>query len=645
MSMAASRWLAAAIDRAAQRLSDPPEPAARAVVRAEQLRMVWGHSSVGIVVASVFAVMLAAFARGAADASLVWGWLALKLSLAALRLVQAFRFQRRGVGSDPSRWERWTWLSLAVDGLAWGAAGGWLAGGPVTIASVSAAALAGVASVATFGLQVSLVATLAYIAPILLLTSAGMLLRGDDIGVIGGVGLLLFLGLQLATARRAERRLIDSLLLGLKAQELAAAKNAALELALRQSAVRAQFLASISHELRTPLHGILGIARLLHLESDSPRLTGRIELIEASGSHLLSIINDLLDISRLEAGRFAMRSECFELTAQLDNVVATHEVRAEDHGLRLHAAVHIERPCWVSGDPARFRQVLHNLIGNAVKFTQQGSVMVTLDRLEREVVRVQVSDTGPGIAPADLARIFEAFTQSDDALTRPAEGVGLGLAIARDIARAMGGDVVVQSTVGVGSTLTFTARLPCAESPSTRLAPRPSGAGGVGGVGDSGRIDAQVLVAEDDDTNALIAMAFLERIGVSAERVADGRGAVRRALREVDRPDAVLMDCRMPTMDGYAATRDIRAQELALALPRLPVIALTATMTDADRQLCLDAGMDDFLAKPYTIEQLAQVLFRWIGATAAVSGGPRQGAAELEVGVVGLDHEGVQRVP
>jgi len=264
--------------------------------------------------------------------------------------------------------------------------------------------------------------------------------------------------------------------------------------------------------------------------------------------------------------------------------------------------------------------------------------MVTLDRIGRDMVRVQVSDTGPGIAAADLARIFEAFTQSDDALTRPAEGVGLGLAIAREIARAMGGDVVVQSTVGVGSTLTFTAQLPPAEVDADQVESRRGEPSVTVGP------DTRVLVAEDDETNAMIAIAFLERIGASVERVADGRGAVRRALREFDRPDLVLMDCRMPVMDGYAATREIRAQEQALALPRLPVIALTATTTDADRQLCMDAGMDDFLAKPYKLEQLAQVLGRWIGRPAATSGSERQGLAKLQVGVDGPDHEGVQRM-
>ena len=265
MSNAGLRWLAAAVERAARRLSVPLDPGARAMVRTEQLRMVWAHSRVGIIVASVFAVMLAAFASGAMGAWLVRLWLAIKLGIALARMVQAHKFQRLGTVGDSQRWERTTLMSLAIDGLAWGTAGWWFAGGPVTIASVSAAALAGVASVATFGLQVSFSATLAYVAPILLPTSAGMLLRGDNVGFIGGIGLLLFFGLQLATARRAEQRLTSSLLLGLEAQELAAAKNAALEVALRQSAVRVQFLASVSHELRQPLNSIFGFLQFLEL--------------------------------------------------------------------------------------------------------------------------------------------------------------------------------------------------------------------------------------------------------------------------------------------------------------------------------------------------------------------------------------------
>jgi CheY-like chemotaxis protein len=192
------------------------------------------------------------------------------------------------------------------------------------------------------------------------------------------------------------------------------------------------------------------------------------------------------------------------------------------------------------------------------------------------------------------------------AAARPFEGTGLGLTIARDIAQAMGGDISMRSTVGVGTCALFTAVLPNAASPqgtAQPAAPEQLSAAGC---------PCRVLIAEDDDVNAVIATAYLEHIGVKAERVKDGRQAVRHALRDVDRPDLVLMDCRMPTMDGMAATREIRTQERSLGLPRVPVIALTATTSDINRQLCLNAGMDDFMSKPYTKQQLEQVLGRWL---------------------------------
>jgi two-component system, sensor histidine kinase len=394
--------------------------------------------------------------------------------------------------------------------------------------------------------------------------------------------------------------------------------------------VKSQFLANISHELRTPMHGILGLARVLHLELADEALLRRVELIEHSGQHLLSLINDLLDISRIESGHLAMQQQPFELAAQVDQVAAVHAVRADDKGLQFEQVLQFERPQWVSGDPARFRQVLHNLLGNAIKFTPQGQVRLTVKRLRGDggLVQLSVADSGPGISPQELDHIFEAFRQSDTNPAAPLEGAGLGLTIARELARAMGGDVVAQSTVGRGSTMTFTARLPIAAAPAAAPTPMQPPAPAVAR-------GAQVLLAEDDDVNALIATAYLERLGVQVERVADGRMAVIKALRTSRRPDLVLMDCRMPAMDGYAATRAIRESEAALGLSPLPVVALTATVTDADRRLCVEAGMSDFVSKPFTLEELTAVLDRWLvrrplGAVAASATNP--GAAATDAG-------------
>jgi len=573
----------------------------------EQLNMVLGHTRLGTVVATLFAVFLALQLRGLALSTWVIDlWLAIKLIVAVARLVLSLHYDRLGRPGGAG-WQRTTDAWLLADGLVWGVAGFLLMGSPIPLASLVGAVMAGVSCVATFGLQFSMRSTAAYVTPILGFTAMGLFARGDEFGSLGGTGLLVLLGLLLVTAVGSQKRLAEGLKLRLHAQALSREKDDALKLALRQSAVKTQFLANISHELRTPLHGILGVARLLHLEAKDGAVARRVELIESSGMHLLGLINDLLDISRLEAGRFAMRKERFDLGALVQTLAEVYAVRAGEKGLGFRVQSRLEAPCWVHGDPVRLRQVLHNLLGNAVKFTQRGSITLTLTRdAEGGMFSAEVQDTGPGIDAADLPRVFEAFHQVGANAGVAVEGTGLGLTIARDIAQAMGGDIAMTSSVGVGTTALFTAVLvdaPAALSPAgaSAEAALPTPSGGV----------RRVLIAEDDDVNAVIATAYLEHLGVTAERVHDGGQAVRHALRDVNRPDLVLMDCRMPTMDGMEATREIRAQERTMGLPRLPVIALTATTSDVSRQQCLSAGMDDFMSKPYTKDELDRVLSRW----------------------------------
>jgi signal transduction histidine kinase len=601
--------------RIGERFGPKLDAALQVQVSTEQLNMVLGHTRLGTLVATAFAVFLAMQLRGVAvPAWLVDIWLVVKLSVAAARIYISVRYQRLGHPGGKG-WARTTDAWLLADGIVWGAAGFMLMSAQVQLAAIVCAVMACVSCVATFGLQFSKRSTAAYVAPILAMTAAGLLPRGDELGTIGGTGLLMLLGLLLATAMASERRLVDMLMLRLRAQALSLEKDEALKLALRQSAVKTQFISNVSHELRTPLHGILGVTRLLHLEASDSAVTRRLELIESSGTHLLGLINDLLDISRIEAGQFAMRSERFELGAVVQNLADLYTVRSVDKGLDFTLNLHLEAPCWVTGDPARVRQVLHNLLGNAVKFTQSGSITLTLMRdAESGRLSAEVQDTGPGIDSSELVHVFEAFRQVGGATTRPFEGTGLGLTIARDIAQAMGGDISIRSTVGVGTCALFTAHLPAAAALEAVSLPTTANAADLSAAG-----TCRVLIAEDDDVNAVIATAYLEHMGLKPERVRDGRQAVRHALRETDRPDLVLMDCRMPTMDGMAATREIRTQERSLGLPRVPVIALTATTSDINRQLCLNAGMDDFMSKPYTREDLLRVLQRWARRDAAVA--------------------------
>ncbi len=608
----------------------------------EQLRMIWSHARLGVFVATAFAFALGLTLRGVvAPFAVVDTWLAAKLAIALFRWMQGWQFRR--VPSTDHGWGYLTLTALVVDAAVWGLAGLYVAiSAPWPLASFVIAALACISCVATFGLQSSALYTAAYSAPILAPTALGMFMRGEALGLgeLGGLGLLMLLGLQIATAVRSERRLMEAIRLRIQAEELAKEKEEALKTAMRQSAVKTQFLANMSHELRTPLHGILGMARLLHMDLHDPLLARRVELIQSSGTHLLGLINDLLDISRIEAGQFMLRSERYDLRAQVEQLVGVYAVRAEDKGLFFDVHHQLPAQCWVMGDPARFRQVLHNLLGNAIKFTQRGGIALTIERDdERGLVRAEVRDTGVGIARQDIDKIFKAFQQSDSGTSaNSTEGVGLGLTIARDIARAMGGDITADSEQGVGSTMVFTARLPAAHAtgpepqpsqtpartaPQNRTQPQPL-------VSSARR--CLVLMAEDNDVNALVATNYLEVIGTDTERVKDGREAVRHALRETNRPDIVLMDCHMPVMNGYEATRMIRAQETKLGLAHVPIIALTATASDAERQDCLDAGMDDFLSKPCSLEEMTSMLQRWTASEVKRpdAEAPQDDAAQVE---------------
>ena len=586
----------------------------------EQLRMVWEHASIGTLVATAFALLMAWRLPTTFGAGFIWTWIALKLAIALPRIVQAQLYRRTGYPGG-KRWRMLTYSLLAVDGVVWGLAGAVLVHDTVGVAAIVIPCMTCVAIVATYGLQARLVATAAYVVPIILMTALSLLFRADEFGTLWGTGLLALLALLLSTARRYEKRLAENFLLRLAAsrsekikdealelaRRSAVDREHALELAQRKSAVKSQFLATMSHELRTPLHGILGVARLLRVESNDSAVQRRVELIETSGSHLLELINDLLDISRIESGHLKISTAEFDLAVESQRVTEIYAVRAEDKDLSFSFDCRIARPCWVRGDPSRLRQVLHNLLGNAVKFTKSGFVALSLEHDGNGLFAFQVRDSGVGISPEEQTHIFDAFHQAAKTAA-PLEGTGLGLTIARELAQAMGGDITCKSAPEVGSSFHFTVRLEVlSKLPVPKLA-APSDTF----ISASG-MRFQVILAEDNDLNALIAQTFLEKAGFGVERVANGTGAVRHALREVGRPDLILMDLLMPVMDGYAATREIRKREKALGLDRIPIIALTATATEEDRQQCLAAGMDDFLPKPFSPSQLGHVVGLWLG--------------------------------
>ena len=373
---------------------------------------------------------------------------------------------------------------------------------------------------------------------------------------------------------------------------------------------KTRFLANVSHEIRTPMNGIVGMARLLQETPLGRDQREYADIIVSSARALLRIIDDILDSSKIESGAFDLDAVDFDVHQVVDEVVRLLRPEAEAKGLALSATLDTKVPDAVRGDPGRLRQALVNLVGNAVKFTERGAVTVLVEALEESpehVLRFEVRDTGIGIDPAAQERLFKPFSQADGSTTRRFGGTGLGLAISRRLIELMGGRIEVTSAPGAGSTFAFTVRLGRA-APAAAAAPpgRSSSAPHVGAR------RGRVLVAEDNPVNQKVTARMLDHLGFDADVAETGEEAV--AAARVKRYDLILMDGQMPGMDGFAATALIRGFEGPVR--RTPIVALTASAMRGDRERYLAAGMDDYLAKPISPEQLATVLERWAPAAA-----------------------------
>jgi signal transduction histidine kinase/CheY-like chemotaxis protein len=581
-------------------------------VQRQLVRLVLDNGNTSTAGVFVLAVAMGVLLRDMIPPGVLAAWLSLNTLLAGGRVLAVLDYRRKRDQPEPERLfsVRAYRAMVSLTGLAWGAGAWFLFPGQSALHQVVfMIIMAGLAAGAVPILSPLIRLYRTYAASFLVPVAILLFLRGGEIHISLGVITLFFLAVLINSATRMQEGLVAALENQFRNEAMVESLEAARKAAEAANRAKNAFLANMSHEIRTPMNGVLGALQLLKGSRMDRAQDDLVATACSSAESLLHLLDDILDVSKIEAGRLSLQRRPFHLPELVRGQEQALAPQAAARGLTFDVKMEAdpELGAALDGDPARIRQVLSNLLSNAIKFTERGGITLSVSVAARTDdglrVRFQVSDTGIGIAAVDQPRLFQRFFQADPSLTRKYGGTGLGLAIVRQLVELMGGSLGLESEPGQGSRVWCEIPFPFAASPDAAEAP-------LDGPGHA--LAGEVLLAEDNLVNQKVAMSMLKQLGLRVTVASNGQEAL--ALLGQRRFAAVLMDCQMPLLDGYATTAAWRHQEARERLPRTPVIAMTAHAMMGDREKCLAAGMDDYLSKPVRQAALAAVLRAWLPA-------------------------------
>ncbi|MBK8284519.1 MAG: response regulator [Ahniella sp.] len=572
---------------------DRPDETVAGVIERARVETLYRFNRSGVILTLLLGPLAAWRLGEASEPRQFWWWCLALLTVALARGGLCVFFAKRRSAHPDHFWHRLLIGSSLAVGLCWGSLVLPWFEMPSDARLLATALLMAVSGIGLISYMVSTPAFVAMVLPVFLALLYATLTQQTAMGLDATLMVAMFIAIMLFSSVRMRRQFEATL----RARWREGEQRRAADLA---NAAKSRFLAAMSHELRTPLNGLLGMAEMLGRAKLGAPLDGYVQAMQKTGRHLTGVVSDVLDFARLDEHQMQVVTAPVALRALIPDTLLPWELEARNKGLTLTSTVDPELPDWIASDGLRLAQILINLVNNAIKFTDAGSIQVQVRRGHGGQLEVVVKDTGIGIAEAELKSIFDPFAQVDRSSQRRYGGTGLGLSICLRLAQLLGGELDASSVPGQGST--FALRVPLVESPAP--------------VGDDQSaapalwLEAEVLVVEDNGLNREIAQLFLESLGLRVRIASNGRQALTAYGQH--KPDLILMDCEMPEMDGLAAARELR-----ILGARQPIIALTAHALPEDRQACLDAGMDAVLTKPLDLALLQQTLATVLSARPA----------------------------